>query len=207
MSRSRLIALVFAVSACGGPDAPAVSDPNAVPSDSLIVANAPREPLTEADLIGLSLANLSVEIPWTGNVIIRDPGPVAPRSFVEAVEVSSQERFDRVQFQLSSDAPFAGYDVRLVDGGSVQLCGDEEQAIGTEGDRVLLVALAPARAREEGRTGPALGMRDYGHTRLEDGGIICQNTAQVMWMSTLGEGEQLRVLEFRNPQRLLVDVR
>jgi hypothetical protein len=50
-------------------------------------------------------------------------------------------------------------------------------------------------------------MHDYGHTRFQEGGIICENQTQVTWMSTLGETEEVRVLEFRNPQRLLVDVR
>ena len=148
-----------------------------------------------------------VEIPWTVNVISRAPSPTAPRSFVDALEVSGHDGFDRVLFRLSSDAPFAGYDVRIVEGGSVQLCGEEEQNVGAEGDRVLVVALTPARAREEGRTGPPLGMSDYGYTRFLEGGIICENQTQVTWVSTLGESEQVRALEFRSPQRLLVDVR
>ena len=207
ISRAVLVALVLAVSACGEADTPEVTDPNAVAGGTHIVTNAPREPLTEDDLMGVSLADLSIEIPWTVNVINRDPSPIAPRSFVDALEVSGHEGFDRVLFQLSSDAPFAGYNVRIVEGGSVQLCGEEEQPVGAEGDRVLVVALTPARAREEGRTGPPLGMRDYGHTRFQEGGIICENQTQVTWMSTLGEIEQVRVLEFRSPQRLVVDVR
>jgi len=206
-SRITLAALTLVLSACGGGDTSAASDAEAIPIDSAIVTNPPREPLTEADLDGMSLANLSVELPWTRNLVSRDPGPTAPRSFVESVEVSGHESFDRVLFQLSSDAPFAGYGVRIVEGGSTQTCGDEDQVLGAEGDRLLLVGLAPARAREEGRTGPRLGTSEYGHARFREGGIICENAQTVIWMSTLGEGEQVRVLEFRNPQRLVVDLR
>jgi len=205
LSRSQLAALVLAVSACGGGDAPA--DPDTIPLDTTIITNAPREPLTEADLMGIPLADLSVELPWTENWVSRDPGPAAPRSFVESVEVSGHDSFDRVLFQLSSDAPFPGYAVRIVEGGSTQMCGDEELILAEEGDRVLVVDLAPARAREEGRTGPRLGERSFDQTRFGEGGVICETPQSVVWISTLGDGEEVRILEFRNPQRLAVDLR
>ncbi len=203
--RSKLAALVVAVSACGGGDAPVDSD--AIPLDTTIITNIPREPLTDEDLMGIPLADLSVELPWTQNRVSRDPGPAAPRSFVESVEVSGHDGFDRVLLQLSSDAPFPGYTVRIVEGGSAQTCGEEEMVLGEEGDRVLVVDLAPARAREEGRTGPRLGEHSFDQTRFQKGGVICETTQSVVWISTLGEGEEVRILEFRNPQRLAVDFR
>ena len=221
ITRSTLLALVLAASACGGDDASeAPAESNFIPSDSLIVANGPREPLTEDDLLGESLANLRVELPWTGNVIARDPGALAAHSFIDAIDVSSHDGFDRIEFQLASEAPFPGYSIRIVDGGTVQACREEgavdEEAgaideevemIGQEGERLLVVTFEPARAQMEGRAGPPIGIRGFGHTRLQEGGIICQGTRVVSWVSTLAEGEQLRVLEFRNPLRLVVDVR
>jgi len=205
LSRSKLAAIVLAASACGGGEAPV--DADAIAIDTTIITNIPREPLTEDDLMGMELVNLSVELPWTENRVSRDPGPAAPRSFVESVEVSGHESFDRVLFQLSSDAPFPGYEVRVVEGGEAQMCGDDELTLGEEGDRVLVVTLSPARAREEGRTGPRLGEGSYDHTRFQEGGVICETAEAVVWIATLSEGEQVRILEFRSPQRLAVDFR
>lgn len=205
LSRSKLAALVVAVSACGGGDVPVDSD--AIAIDTTIITNIPREPLTEEDLMGVPLADLSVELPWTQNRVSRDPGPAAPRSFVESVEVSGHDSFDRVLFQLSSDAPFPGYAVRIIEGGSTRMCGEDELVLGEEGDRILLVDLAPARAREEGRTGPRLGERSFDHTRFQEGGVVCETPQSVVWISTLNEGEEVRILEFRNPQRLAIDLR
>ena len=221
IARSTLLALVLAAFACGEADAPEPqADSNIIPSDSLIVANAPREPLTEDDLLDASLADLRVELPWTGNVITRDPGALAAHSFIDAIDVSSHDGFDRIEFQVASETPFPGYSIRIIDGGTVQACreegavdeaaeavDEEVEMVGEEGERLLVVTFQPARAEMEGRPGPRFGIRGLGHTRLQDGGILCQGTRLVTWMSTLAEGDQLRVLEFRNPLRLVVDVR
>jgi len=221
ITRSTLLALVLAAFACGEADVPeAATESNIIPSDSLIVANAPREPLTEDDLLDASLADLRVELPWTGNVITRDPGALSAHSFINAIDVSSHDGFDRIEFQLARETPFPGYSIRIIDGGTVQACPEEGavdeaaeavveevEMIGEEGERLLVVTFQPARAEMEGRTGPRFGIRGLGHTRLQEGGVLCQGTRAVTWVSTLAEGEQLRVLEFRNPLRLFVDVR
>ena len=80
------------------------------------------------------MANLSVELPWTTNSINRSPNPVAPRSMVESVEVTAHERFDRMTFTFSSDAPAPSYEIRLVPPGLAVRCGEGTDAEGDPQD-------------------------------------------------------------------------
>ena len=83
LSRSKLAVVVLAASACGGGEAPV--DADAIAIDTTIITNIPREPLTEGDLMGMELVNLSVELPWTENRVSRDPGPAATSDSVSAL--------------------------------------------------------------------------------------------------------------------------
>jgi len=112
-----------------------------------------------------------------------------------------------VAFQLSDDAPFAGYQIRIENGIAEGRCGEDDWAVGAEDGRVLTVRLAPARTQEEGRSGPSLKERSFAFERFERGGFTCDADQTVVWATTLTAGEEVRVFEFRSPQRLVVDVR
>jgi hypothetical protein len=175
--------------------------------DSTIITNAPREPLTEADLADLSLTDLLLELPLTGNKVSRDPVPLAARSFVEQADVSETEGFDRVTFTFSSATPFPGYQISIVDTETPVMCGEEEKAFDVDGDRALMVILEPARTSSDGRTGPRMGTRALGQPRFGSGGLHCDDGRAITWVAGLSEGDEVRVLELRNPLRLVVDVR
>jgi len=203
----------FTLAACGGEaentEPPVVEEP---------IAQVERVPLTEDDLFGLEMSDLDVEIPWTTNVVSRQANPVAPRSMIEAVELSSHEGFDRAQFTFSSDAPAAGYDIRLVDSGSAVTCGSSgsaedstvavaEQIPDLEGTRLLVVLFKPARVEERGRTTLPIGTEMYDHERIQEAGVTCTVDQTVTWVAGLVAGDELRVLQMRSPQRLVIDVR
>ncbi len=165
-----------------------------------------REPLTEGDLAGLSLADLSVEIPWTRNRVSRDPRAMAAPSGVLEVEASTHEAFDRVLFRFTDSAPFPGYRIEIVEGDTPLTCGEEERSMDLGTERTLVVRLSPARPGggrlgAPGRTGPT------GGTRLAQAATLCTLGGEVVWGAGLTSGEEVRLLELRGPQRLAVDVR
>jgi len=200
--------LVLSVAACGG-DA-GTPESAAVAAVDTTVGQIEREPLTEADLVDFDMANLSVELPWTSNRINRNPAEGAPRAMVESSEVMSYDGFDRVVLGFGADAPFPGYSIDVVDAGVAIACGDsEETAVGADvaGDYKMVLRLMPARVEEEGRATLALGTDAYGLTRLQEAGAVCAENDAVTWLSGMSNASQIRVLEFRDPSRLVVDVR
>jgi len=198
-----LSSVTFAA-ACGGTESPDAAADGAVAIDSTIVTDLPREPLTEADLAGdLALADLAVEIPWTRNSVSRDPGPAAARATVQDSRVLEAEGFDRVSFTFSGTTPFPGYEIRWTEPSESLTCGEEGQAVETEAEQLLVVRLHPARV--EGSPSLRRSMSDA--TRFHDTGLVCNDGQAVVWAAGLNAGEQVRVMEFRNPPRLVVDVR
>lgn len=196
--------VVASLTACGGGDATDGAD--AAPAiDTTIITDIPREPLTEEDLNGMELANLSVELPWTRNIVSRDPGPAAARSTLELTESWGLDAFDRVSFTFSDATPFPGYEIRVVDAGATLTCGEEEHALDSESDRLLVVRLHPARENADGWRGDRAMQVDG--QRFAHIGIVCDDGRNVTWVAGLSAGEEVRVLEFRSPQRLVVDFR
>lgn len=210
--------LLLALPACGSE--PEASNAQAAQAVDTAIRPVEREPLTEADLVGLEMANLSVELPWTTNSINRSPNPVAPRSMIESVEVAGHEGFDRMTFTFSSDAPAPGYEIRLIPPGLAVRCGeatngeaDEEAQPAAEhtpelaGNQFLVLRLRPARIIDQGRRTMSIGTETYDLARVHEGGISCDADDVVTWIVGLKEGGSVRVLEMRSPPRLLIDIR
>lgn len=169
------------------------------------------------------MANLSVELPWTTNLINRSPNPVAPRSMVESVEVTAHEGFDRMTFTFSSDAPAPSYEIRLVPPGLAVRCGegtdaegdpqDEEAQQAAEhtpelaGNQFLVLRLRPAHIIDQGRRTMSIETESYDLARVHEGGISCDADDVVTWIVGLKKGDTVRVLEMRSPPRLLIDIR
>ncbi len=230
--RAKVAALILAASVwgCGGAEeSPPVQE--AQQPDTLIKP-LEREPLTEADFAGLDSAGLVLDLPWTENRINRNPAPAAPRSLVMSAEVSTHDGFDRMVFTLSRDAPFPGYSVELLPAGAAIGCGPAEaedstasgaaEAEGTEdasadgeqaaasdadGPRVLVLRIRPGRTAERGRTMVPDGTKRYGFPRIAEAGVTCTEDEVVTWVAELEVPGEVRVLEFRDPYRLVVDVR
>ncbi len=216
--------LLLALPACGRE--PGASTAQAEQAVDTLIKPLERVALTEADLVGLEIANLSVELPWTTNAINRNPRPAAPRSMVESVEVTGYESFDRMTFTFSSDAPAPGYEIRVVPPGVAVQCGEGtdgveadasedadapaaevEHASELTGNQFLVLRLRPARIIDQGRRTMSIGTETYELTRVYEGGISCDAGDIVTWIVGLSERSSVRVLEMRSPRRLVIDVR
>ena len=216
-----LFFLLLALPGCGSE--PEASTAQATQAVDTTIRPVEREPLAEADLLGLEMANLSVELPWTTNAINRSPRPAAPRSLVESIEVSGHEGFDRMTFTFSSDAPAPGYEIRVVPPGLAVRCGegrdgeadsaDEDASPPVEhtpelaGNQFLVLRLQPARIVDQGRRTMSIGTETYDLARVHEGGVSCDADDIVTWIVGLLEGGSVRVLEMRSPPRLLIDIR
>ncbi|MGD8321245.1 MAG: hypothetical protein PVJ02_12335 [Gemmatimonadota bacterium] len=200
---------LLALASCGGGDAPSGAREAAQATDTAIKPMV-REPLTEADMAGLSMANLSVELPWTTNRISRDPAPAAPRAALRSVDVSEEDGFDRAVFTFGADTPFPGYGIQIADSTATFTCGGEEQHLDQDdGARALLVHFTPARASDAGDVWVPVRLRSVAQARFQRAGVICDDGQEVVWMATLadGDGTDTRILEMRAPNRLVVDLR
>ena len=220
--RARMLFLLLALPACGSnPDASTAQAEQAVDTT---IRPLEREPLTEADLVGLEMVNLALELPWTRNSINRTPSPIAPRSMIEGVEITGYDGFDRVTFTFSPDAPAPGYQIRIVPPGLAVRCGEPtqdeagtaeddveppepEHAPELAGNQFLVLRLRPAWIVDQDRRTMSIGTERFELTRLYEGGISCAADDVVTWIVGLSEGNDVRVLEMRSPQRLVVDIR
>lgn len=175
-----------------------------VPVRDTAVPPIERQPLTEADRVGLEPMNLSVELPWTGNQVSKDPAEAAPRATLLSLETLSTEGFDRAVFTFGGNAPFPGYRVRRVAAGAEPACAEALEA-PAEGHELLEITLRPVYADREAATDT--GLEPLGQSRFGDAGVACSDGDAVIWVARVPESEAVRVLELREPERLVVDLR
>lgn len=201
---SRLVLLTVALTACGGEGSPDGGDVAAMPQDTFVKPIV-REPLSEADLVGFTMADMALEIPWTRNKITRDPAPGAPPVDIRGADVAGHATFDRVTFGLGEGAAIPGYQVQVMDAGATVSCGTEDRTLDAE--HTLVVTLTPARASGEGETWVPTRLRNTSASRMSRAGALCDEGGTVTWVAELGEGDQVRLMELRSPARVVVDVR
>lgn len=175
-----------------------------MPADTFIKTPG-REPLTEADLAGIAATELALELPWTQNKVIRDAVPGAPAASIQGAEVVGHETFDRVTFLLDTSLPVPGYEISLAAAGSPLTCGSRPLEL-TAG-RTLVVRFAPARASAEGEAWLPVRMDNTTASRMTRAGLACDDDTTVVWLAELAQGDQVRILELREPSRIAVDVR
>jgi len=192
-----VIAAAAAAVACGGTPG---GDAESMPSDTLIKP-LEREPLTDADLASITLAELALELPWTANKVTRDAAAGAPVSSVVGVDVAGHETFDRATFLLDDSLSVPGYEIVISDSATVVPCGDGDRSIAVS--RSLLVTFSPAAAAADSEAWTPVASA----TRMVRSGIVCNDGARVVWAAELAQGGQVRVLELRGPGRIVVDVR
>jgi hypothetical protein len=204
--RSLLVASLLTIVTCGGEEKTRDAAPQVSPQDTQYTPIT-REPLTESDLVGLAMIDLSVELPWTTNTVSRDPVELAARASLRAAEVSAHEDFDRVLFRFTDATPFPGYEISLADSALSVPCGDNGAPYELTGERAIVIRFTPARASEGDETFVSAGVRPVSQTRFQEAGLVCEDERTVAWVATLAAGDRVRVLELRNPNRLAVDVR
>lgn len=201
-SRPALLVAVLLLAACGGSDGGDADARAQVPVQDTTVPPIERRPLDETDRTGLEPMNLVMELPWTENQVTRDPTPAAATATLTGEEVLSTQAFDRVIFSFSRDAAYPGYRARLVEDPTTLACGEGQEPPMAEGP-VLAVTLRPVAPGGDVRT----GVRTFGQSLFQEGGITCQEDGAVTWMARVEGGSQVRLLELRDPRRLVVDLR
>jgi len=199
-------AAALAFAACTGDAAPSGGGAAAMAADTNIKPLV-REPLTEADLEGIAMADLSVELPWTANRVSRDPEPAAGPAWLQSVETSGTTGFDRVTFTFAQLTAFPGYEIDIVEAGADIPCGEEGNPLSLQGDRALVIRVIPANAHDANGVRVRVRTRSISQDRFADGGLVCDDNNNVVWAAGLNSGDKLRVLELRNPKRLVVDIR
>jgi hypothetical protein len=199
--RSSLLVVAVALAACGGSQE---ADTASMPVDTLI-RPMEREPLTEADMVGFSLAELVLELPWTTNQVGRAAAEGAPASSIRGAEVGGHEGFDRVTFLLDDAEAVPGYDIAIAPAGASLPCGEGGYELTAE--RSLVVSFRPAKLAPDDVTGAPAGIRGTGASRMARAGVACDTGDAVVWVAELSQGDQMRVLELRDPSRIAVDVR
>ncbi|MCG6956958.1 MAG: hypothetical protein LJF04_13290 [Gemmatimonadetes bacterium] len=199
--------ITLTLAACGGSSgADRAADATAQKPDTSIKQIA-RQPLTAADFAGLDSTQLVMELPWTENKVSRDPAPEAPRASLKSVATKGTEGFDRVLFGFDDSTPFPGYAVSRGQPGDTLVCGNDTTTLNLGGTAVLLVRLNPARPGDGKTTWVREGTKSLGLTRFQKGGLVCDDGHDVIWAASVADGKEVRVLEFRNPPRLAVDIR
>lgn len=205
-SRSVTLLSALALVGCGGGEGPSDAQPDVLPLDTTYTP-LPREPLTETDLAGLAMTDLSVELPWTTNRVRRTALAHAPRASLRAAAVTGHDGFDRVLFRFTDTTPFPGYGIELVDSGQVVQCEEDGVSYTVDDGRALVVRLTPARMSEGDEDFLPLEMARTSQSRIQEAGAVCEGNGTVVWLATLAEGQEVRALELRGPNRLVVDVR
>ncbi len=204
--RYLLVAPILAVLSCAGDETTPEAAPGVLPPDTQYTPIT-REPLTESDLQGLAMIDLSVEVPWTTNRVRRGPVEHAARASLRAAEVSAHEGFDRVLFRFTDSTPFPGYEISFADSDVSVPCGDDGAPYELTGERAVVIRFTPARASEGDETFVPAGIRPVSETRFQEAGLVCEDERTVVWVATLAAGDQVRGLELRSPNRLAVDIR
>lgn len=139
---------------------------------------------------------------WTAGRV-ESARPRAEMATLAAVRVAGHPEYDRVVMEFSGALP--GYRVEYVDR-PVRRCGSGE-AVEVAGEGWLRVHLEPARAHDDaGRA--TIRQRDLRPALplLRQATLICDFEGQVEWVLGLAAPNQFRVLELRDPARLVVDV-
>ena len=202
LARSGVLLLTTALLAsCGS--AGDTTESAAIPQDTFIKPIV-REPLTEADLAGMPMSQLSLELPWTRNRISRDPAPGAPVSDIQSADLESHDGFDRVTFAMGDPMNLPGYTIAFADDGASVQCGGTETAV-PEGS--VMITFAPARGHSGSDVWVTTGMRDAPASRISRAGVLCDDDDSLTWVAELAQGDQVRVLELRDPVRVALDMR
>lgn len=197
-----LLSATLLLAACGGGESGGAPDEMA--QDTLIKPME-RVPLTEADLGGIDVASLALELPWSANKVTRDAAAGAPASNLRSAGVEGHDGYDRVTFTLDDALPVTGYHLAFAEAGDTVACGAERHTL--EAPRTLVVTFSPARAGADGERWITTGVARTGATRMARAGVLCDDGTTVVWTAELERGEEARVLELREPGRVVVDVR
>jgi hypothetical protein len=197
-------ALVVALGGCGAEE-PA---PEAAPDPGVPEAGPPLQitPLTDEELLGVDRSRITLTMPWSEQAVSRSPAPASARGMLRALDVHDGGTFDRVTFTFGTDAPFPGYRVVWSDSTNA-MCGEGMAIALPPEDPTLLIAFEPATGHEDGgRRTIAERSRSTELPVLRRAREVCDQADRLTWAITAADSARFRVVELRDPPRLLVDV-
>jgi hypothetical protein len=119
------------------------------------------------------------------------------------VRSARNEGFDRVVFEFEG-TQLPGYHVEYVDKPVIKCGSGEPTEVAGEG--WLQVRLEPAQAHADGQVTVAERERKPGLPLLQELELTCDFEGQVTWVLGVKSPHRYRVLELREPARLVVDV-
>ena len=197
--RSALLLALAALSACSRDQKP--DQPPATPATPIAY-----EPLSNEDLLGLDRAQVSLTLPFGDRKVSRDPAPNAARALVHDVDVAKGPSFDRALFEFGNDTDFPGYRVAWNDSANATCGPSKAPSFGKT--PTLVVRLEPATTRPPGKnTKPmADASRRPNLPNVGTARMLCDTLGSVVWALGVSDSTAVRLLELRDPPRLVVDV-
>lgn len=202
-ARRRLAAaaLLAALAACAGGDAPPADSATAgAAPDSVASTPAPALPAADTGAPAGAFAG-------TLEPTRRERPVTIDATVLTDVRTARQAGYERVVFELRGDR-MPGYDV-LYESGPARQCGSGEP-VDVAGTARLLVRLRGTHAHEFAgeRAVVTVAERDrrLDFPLLRQLTLVCDFEAQVEWVLGLAERRPYRVLELRDPTRLVVDI-
>ena len=196
VTRHLLLPLLMSTAAC---DTTPGEEAGEAPGEG---AAAPEEGgLASYGLNALEEQRVAFTLPWVGGPVNREPTTGADAVTLEEVTLLEGAGFDRVLFRFSEGA-FPGYNLEWAPEPPVDCLS--EQPIQMEGLRYLRILL---RSVEGGQGDPEPGFERVEGSNPAGIAVTCIGDGDLTWHLGLVESGDLRVVEMRDPLRLLVDVR
>ena len=162
------------------------------------------EPLTDAELMGISRDQIVMTLPWSESPLSRNPAPNAPRATLHSIDVSAGETFDRATFGFGDDAPYPGYRIVWNDSTAAS-CADSTSVKPPAG--TLVIRFEPSTAKDAGRATVAKTSQRPALPSVETARQVCDKNDKLIWALGAADSTRFRVVELRDPPRLVVDVR
>lgn len=126
-------------------------------------------------------------------------------SILRGVRTGRHEGYDRLVFDFQ-DAELPTYRVEYVDN-PVRACGSGDE-VRLAGDGWLAVSFTNARAHtDEGQPTILDRARSPMLPVIKDLRITCDFEAEVTWVAGVSSPNKYRVMELKNPTRLVIDIR
>lgn len=146
------------------------------------------------------------DFPFVGTAgIVDKKRPYAGVAILRDVRSAPQPGFDRVVFEFSGDS-LPGYHLEYIDR-PVRQCASGD-VVPLKGDAWLQVSIQPAQAHDDmGRATVTERAQALAYPNLKVLKLTCDFEAEVAWVLGVATPAPYRVLELREPLRLVVDVR
>lgn len=143
------------------------------------------------------------ETEWTAGIVKVERQGLKPVT-LRAVREARHEGFDRVVFEFEG-TQLPGYHFEYVDKPIIK-CGSGDPT-EVAGQGWLQVRLTPAQAHEGGQPTVTERERKAGLPVIQELELTCDFEGEVTWVLGNASPNRYRVMELREPTRLVVDVR